>query len=187
MKNLNDAFTFGGQFIDEKSTEDELGKANVDTEVESMVTIPIYQASSAALLLSIPIIDITLPKHVSPPVQAPIIIATNTTTTTTTTLLPPPPLQQQNTTDPELANHVSSLEDICANLAKKNKLSNQITQALSSRIFTVHEATSKSRKRRHDDQDPPSPPPKDSDHNKKKRHDSDASASKQSQALTSLA
>ncbi|GJS56031.1 hypothetical protein Tco_0629393 [Tanacetum coccineum] len=61
-----------------------------------------------------------------------------TTTTKTTTLLPPPlPLQQQNTIDPELANRVSALEEICANLAKKNKLQDQTIQALSSRIFTL--------------------------------------------------
>ncbi|GKE79018.1 hypothetical protein Tco_1545138, partial [Tanacetum coccineum] len=42
------------------------------------------------------------------------------------------------------------------------------------------DATAKSRKRRHDDQDPPPPPSKDSDQNKKKIHDSDMSASKQS-------
>ncbi|GKG27789.1 hypothetical protein Tco_0406116, partial [Tanacetum coccineum] len=36
MKNLEDAFTFGDQFLNDKSTEKERGKANVETEVESM-------------------------------------------------------------------------------------------------------------------------------------------------------
>ncbi|GJZ04308.1 hypothetical protein Tco_0537583 [Tanacetum coccineum] len=132
MKNIDDAFTYGDQFLNDKPTEEELGKANVKTEVESMVTVPIHQASSSVPPLSTPVIDLTPPKPISPPVQEPVF------TTTTTTLIPqPPPLQQQSTTDPELANRVSALEEICANLAKKNKLQDQTAQALSSRIFTL--------------------------------------------------
>ncbi|GKC11898.1 hypothetical protein Tco_1008680 [Tanacetum coccineum] len=47
IKNLDDAFTFGDQFINDKSPEHEPEKATVDTEVESMVTIPIHQTSSS--------------------------------------------------------------------------------------------------------------------------------------------
>ncbi|GKG61136.1 hypothetical protein Tco_0616952, partial [Tanacetum coccineum] len=46
----------------------ELGKANVETKVESMVTVPIHQVSSSDPPISTPIIDLTLPKPVSPPV-----------------------------------------------------------------------------------------------------------------------
>ncbi|GKD37107.1 hypothetical protein Tco_1257314, partial [Tanacetum coccineum] len=91
-----------------------------------------HQASSYAPLLSPPIIDLTPPKQSSPPFQEPIFTAT-----TTTLLSPPPPPQQQSTTDPELAKCVSALEEICANLVKKNKLQGQTTQALSSRVFTL--------------------------------------------------
>ncbi|GJT93471.1 hypothetical protein Tco_1082316, partial [Tanacetum coccineum] len=59
------------------------------------------------------------------------------TTATTTTLPLPPPPQQQSTTDPELANRVSTLEKICANFKKKNKLQDKTTQALSSRVYTL--------------------------------------------------
>ncbi|GJR76947.1 histone deacetylase 14 [Tanacetum coccineum] len=62
-------------------------KANVENEVESMVTVPIHQASSSSPPLSTPIIDLTPPKPVSPPTQEPIFTAT----TTTLPLLPPPP------------------------------------------------------------------------------------------------
>ncbi|GJR08380.1 retrovirus-related pol polyprotein from transposon TNT 1-94 [Tanacetum coccineum] len=89
MKNLDDAFTFGDQFLNDKPTEEEPGKANMETEIESMVTIPIHQASLSAPPLSTPIINLTPPKPISPPVQEPIFAAT--TATTTTTLLPPPP------------------------------------------------------------------------------------------------
>ncbi|GJR62212.1 hypothetical protein Tco_1504374 [Tanacetum coccineum] len=76
-----------------------------------------HQASLSAPLLSLPIIDLTPPKPSSPPVQELIFIAT-----TTTLLPPPPPPQQQIIIDPELAKYVSALEEIYANLVKKNKL-----------------------------------------------------------------
>ncbi|GJU21684.1 hypothetical protein Tco_1155026 [Tanacetum coccineum] len=41
MKNL-DAYTFGDQFFNDKPTEEEPDKANMETEVESMVTVPIH-------------------------------------------------------------------------------------------------------------------------------------------------
>nr|GEW19210.1 hypothetical protein [Tanacetum cinerariifolium] len=68
MKNLEDAFTFGDQFLNKKSMEEEPSKANVETKVESMVTVPIHQASSSVPPLSTPIIDLSPPKPVSPPV-----------------------------------------------------------------------------------------------------------------------
>ncbi|GJY74839.1 hypothetical protein Tco_0479270 [Tanacetum coccineum] len=62
MKNLDDAFTYGDQFLNDKPTEEEPGKANVETKVESIVTIPIHQASSSVPPLSTPVIDLTPPK-----------------------------------------------------------------------------------------------------------------------------
>nr|GFA74557.1 hypothetical protein [Tanacetum cinerariifolium] len=67
MKNLYDAFTFGDQFLNDKSPKDEPGKTNVETEVESTVTVTIHQASSPTHPLSTPIIDLTPPKPVSHP------------------------------------------------------------------------------------------------------------------------
>ncbi|GKD81573.1 hypothetical protein Tco_1348412, partial [Tanacetum coccineum] len=90
MKNLDDALTFGDQFLNDKPIEEDSGKANVETEVESMVTVSIHQAPSSAPPLSTPIIDLTPPKPISPSAQEPVFTAT--TATTTTTLLPPPPL-----------------------------------------------------------------------------------------------
>ncbi|GJZ00807.1 hypothetical protein Tco_0518236 [Tanacetum coccineum] len=137
MKNLDDAFTYGDQFLNDIPTEVELGKANVEAEVESMVIVPIHQASSSVPPLSTPVIDLTPPKPVSPLVQEPIFTAT-------TQLLPPPPPQQQSNTDLALSARVLALEQICANLEKKNKVQDQTTQALSSRIFTLdHDLYSK--------------------------------------------
>nr|GEU73355.1 hypothetical protein [Tanacetum cinerariifolium] len=71
MKNLDEAFTFGDQFINDKPTKEEPGKANVESEVESMVSVPIHQAFSSTPPLSTPIIDLTTPKPISPPAQEP--------------------------------------------------------------------------------------------------------------------
>ncbi|GKD16939.1 hypothetical protein Tco_1206097 [Tanacetum coccineum] len=91
MKNLNDAYTIGDQFINDKATEDKTEKLNVESEVVSMVTVPIHQASASVPPLFTPVIDIlSPPKPASFTTQAPIFTATTTTTTTT---LPNP--QQQ--------------------------------------------------------------------------------------------
>ncbi|GKE57607.1 hypothetical protein Tco_1496792 [Tanacetum coccineum] len=61
MKNLDDAFTIGDQFINDKSTKNEPEKLNMEAEVVSMVTVPIYQASSSVPPLSTLIIDLLSP------------------------------------------------------------------------------------------------------------------------------
>ncbi|GKF67067.1 hypothetical protein Tco_0193584, partial [Tanacetum coccineum] len=111
MKNLKEAFTFSNQFLNDKSTKEEPGKANVETEVKSMVTVPIYQASSSVPPMSTPIIDLSPPKPVLPPIQEPIITATTATTTT----LPPP----QRITNPNLATRISALEKKVPTLSRK--------------------------------------------------------------------
>ncbi|GJU66347.1 hypothetical protein Tco_1252606 [Tanacetum coccineum] len=75
MKNLEDNFTFGDQVINDKSQEDELGKTTVESEVESMVIVPIQQASSSAPPLNTPVIDLSSPKPVSPSFMAPVQIS----------------------------------------------------------------------------------------------------------------
>ncbi|GJR20116.1 hypothetical protein Tco_0968643 [Tanacetum coccineum] len=109
MKNLDDDFTYDDQFLYDKPMKEEQGKANVETKVESIVTVPIHQASSTVPPLSTPIIDLTQLKPVSPPIQEPIF--TTTITTTTTTLPLPPPLQQQSSTDSALAARIFTLEN----------------------------------------------------------------------------
>ncbi|GKB54236.1 hypothetical protein Tco_0904989 [Tanacetum coccineum] len=49
-----DAYAIGDQFINDKSTDDEPIKLNVEAEVVFMVTVPIYQASSSVPSLSTP-------------------------------------------------------------------------------------------------------------------------------------
>nr|GEW31467.1 hypothetical protein [Tanacetum cinerariifolium] len=199
IKNLGDVFTFGDQFLNDKLRKEEPRRANVETEVESMVTVPIHQASSSVPLLSPPIINLSHPKPVSPPVQELIITAKTTTTIT----LPPPPLRPpRSTIDLDLATRVSALEMRSADFEQKNKLQDKTTQALASKIYKshldhttlyealeasmqhenndeLHAALTKSRKRRCNDQDPPPPSLEESDRSKKKKHDSNVSALKQ--------
>ncbi|GKB20492.1 hypothetical protein Tco_0854415 [Tanacetum coccineum] len=54
---FEDAYAIGDQFINDKSTDDEPGKLNVEAEVVSMVTVPIYQASSSVPPLLTPLAE----------------------------------------------------------------------------------------------------------------------------------
>ncbi|GKA47769.1 hypothetical protein Tco_0740727 [Tanacetum coccineum] len=58
MKNL-EAFTLGDQFLNDKSTEEDSRKTNMETKVESMVTVLIHQASSSVPPLYTLVIDLT--------------------------------------------------------------------------------------------------------------------------------
>ncbi|GJZ43967.1 hypothetical protein Tco_0591222 [Tanacetum coccineum] len=88
MKNLEDAYAIGDQFINDKSSDYELGKLNVEAEVVSMVIVLIYQASSSVPPLSTLVIDLSPPKPALSTTQTPIFTATIMTITTP---LPPPP------------------------------------------------------------------------------------------------
>ncbi|GJY16324.1 hypothetical protein Tco_0386746 [Tanacetum coccineum] len=148
MKNLDDAFTIGDQFLNDNLTEEEPCKANVETEVESIVTEPIHQASSSAPPLSTPIINLTPPKPVSPP----------------------------DKTTQALSSRVYTLEnhDMYSNIDKyvnemfENGSYRSHPEALEASMDRenreeFNEEIAKSRKRHRYNQDPPLPPTKDSD------------------------
>ncbi|GKE85839.1 hypothetical protein Tco_1559581 [Tanacetum coccineum] len=192
MKNLGDAFTFGDQFLNDKPSKEEPCKANVETEVESMVTVPIHQASSSKQLTTI-----TLPPPPPPPQQ-------RTTDPDLATLVFAlekicanfkKKSKLQDKTTQALSSRVYTLENHDLDLSEF-----EMKEILRNRMFesgsyishpehtTLYDApTSNSRKRHRDGQDPPPPPQKDSDQSKKKRHDSNASASKQPLIQKSLA
>nr|GEV37079.1 hypothetical protein [Tanacetum cinerariifolium] len=134
-KNLEDAFAIEDQFINDKSTENEPEKPNVEAKVVSMVTVPIYQASFSVPPLStpIPVIDLSPPKPASSTTQAPVFTAT---TSTTTTPLPSPP-QQHSSTESELAERVAALEKKLSALEQTNKNLNNTTWNLGSRVYTL--------------------------------------------------
>nr|GEU59060.1 putative reverse transcriptase domain-containing protein [Tanacetum cinerariifolium] len=182
--NLDDAYTIKDQFSNDKSTEDDPRKLNMKAKVVSMVTVPIYQASSLAPPLSTPVIDLSPPKPVSLTTQALIFIAT--TSTTATTLPLPPPLQQQSIIDLELAAHNLGSRVFTLELHdlphKINQTVNEVVKEIVHIAFQAplrdcfrellvadmkeilhlrmfESEKDKSRKRRRDDQDPPPPPP----------------------------
>nr|GEY35163.1 hypothetical protein [Tanacetum cinerariifolium] len=72
MKNLDETYTFGDHFFNDKSTEDEPEKQNVDVEVVSIVTVLIHQASTSVPPLSTPIIDLSSPKLEASPLPEPL-------------------------------------------------------------------------------------------------------------------
>ncbi|GKC46802.1 hypothetical protein Tco_1064524, partial [Tanacetum coccineum] len=101
LQNLDKELSFADQFLVEKSQEDEPEKTNTESEVQSMVTVPIHQDTSSVPLMTTPVIDLTVSQPVSTTVQAPLPTSTATVTaiTTTTSLLPPPTQPQQGSSD----------------------------------------------------------------------------------------
>ncbi|GJV01981.1 hypothetical protein Tco_1335550, partial [Tanacetum coccineum] len=79
MKNLNKDLSFTGQFLVEKSREDEPEKTNTEAKVQSMVTVPILQDTSSVPLMTTPVIGITDPQSDSTTV--PVSMPTTTETT----------------------------------------------------------------------------------------------------------
>ncbi|GJY40118.1 hypothetical protein Tco_0427388 [Tanacetum coccineum] len=87
LQNLEKDLSFTDQFFIEKPHEEESGKTNAETEVQSMVSVPIHQDTSSVPPMTTLVIDLTTMQSVS---QLP----TSTETTSIikrTTSLPPPP------------------------------------------------------------------------------------------------
>nr|GEY47408.1 hypothetical protein [Tanacetum cinerariifolium] len=97
LQNLDKELSFTNQFLVEKPQEEEPEKTNTESEVQSMVTVPIHQDTSSVPLMTTPVINLAVSQPVSITVQAP--IPTSTTTITITTTPPPPPHPQQSTID----------------------------------------------------------------------------------------
>ncbi|GKE84233.1 hypothetical protein Tco_1557975, partial [Tanacetum coccineum] len=55
---------FTDHFLVEKSQEDELEKTNTESEVHSMVTVPIHHDTSSVPLMTTPVIDLTVSQPV---------------------------------------------------------------------------------------------------------------------------
>ncbi|GJT09050.1 hypothetical protein Tco_0843512 [Tanacetum coccineum] len=116
LQNLDKDLSFTDQFFMEKPHEEESGKMNAETEVQSMVSVPIHQDTSSVPPMTTPVIDLTTMQSDSP-------LPTSTATTsiiTTTTSLPPPPQPQQSTADPILVSRIGELEQHMADLIQNN-------------------------------------------------------------------
>ncbi|GJW36992.1 retrovirus-related pol polyprotein from transposon TNT 1-94 [Tanacetum coccineum] len=122
LQHLDKELSFANQFLVEKSQEDEPKKTNTESEVQSMVIVPIHQDTSSVPLMTIPVIDLTVSQPVPTAVQAPLPILTTTataTTTTTTTTLPLTPQPQQGSSDSILIQRIGELEQHMADLVSK--------------------------------------------------------------------
>ncbi|GJY09587.1 hypothetical protein Tco_0377772 [Tanacetum coccineum] len=87
LQNLDKDLSFTDQFFIEKPHEEESGKTNAKTEVQSMVSVPIHQNTSSVPLMTNPVIDLTTMQSDSPlPTSKKITLII-----TRPTSLPPPP------------------------------------------------------------------------------------------------
>nr|GEW38405.1 hypothetical protein [Tanacetum cinerariifolium] len=159
MKNL-DNFTFDDQFIADKSLKDEPRNANMETEVESMETVSIHQASSFVSSLSTPVLDLSTlkPRH-----------------------------KLHDKTIQGLSSRVFTLQlrdlphkiNETANESVKEAIQIALQALLKECFKDLDEFLAekdKLRKRRWDDKDHPPPPIKEYEQGKKKKQDYDASA-----------
>ncbi|GKA70647.1 hypothetical protein Tco_0776786 [Tanacetum coccineum] len=78
MKNLDKDLSFTDQFLVDKSQEDELEKTNTESEVQSMVTVPIHQDTLSVPLMTTPVIDIIDPQSDSTTVPTSMPTTTST-------------------------------------------------------------------------------------------------------------
>nr|GEY29082.1 monodehydroascorbate reductase [Tanacetum cinerariifolium] len=113
LQHLSKDINFGDLLFSDKPSKADNDKANVETEVESMVSVTIQQDMSSIPPMTSPIIDLTL-RPESLKVHQQFKATAIETTTTTTTTLHPQPYQQQSTAE-ELA------QDLAEARKKKKK------------------------------------------------------------------
>ncbi|GKE13186.1 hypothetical protein Tco_1416737, partial [Tanacetum coccineum] len=155
MKNLEDAYAIGDKFINDKSTDDELGKLNVEAEVVSMFTAPIYQAVYTLELKDMPHkINEAIHENVKEAVQI--------------ALRAPLRDRFRDLSEEDMKEmlhqrmfEIGSYKSLLEHIALYEALKASMERAQRDEFLAEKD---KSRKRRHDDQDP-SPPPPDSDLN----------------------
>ncbi|GJT32771.1 hypothetical protein Tco_0923190 [Tanacetum coccineum] len=87
LQNLEKDLSFTDQFFMEKLHEEESGKTNAETEVESMVSVPIHQDTSSVPPMTTLVVDLMTMQSDTP---LPTSTATTSIITTATSLLPPP-------------------------------------------------------------------------------------------------
>nr|GEZ24650.1 E-beta-farnesene synthase [Tanacetum cinerariifolium] len=127
LQHLSKDISFGDLFFSDRPSD---ADKNEETEVESMVNVPIQQAMSSISLMTSPIIDLTS-RPESPKVHQQFKATTTDTTTTTTTTLPPPQAPQQSNAETMMIQRIGELEHIMANLIQVSKaISKVVTDAV---------------------------------------------------------
>ncbi|GJU58751.1 hypothetical protein Tco_1236517 [Tanacetum coccineum] len=135
LKNLDDTYNFGDQFINDKPTKDDQNKSNVEAETVFIIPDPSHQTDTSAPPVSTPVINISSPKPSSPPVHAPLITAS--TGITSTILALPPPLPTQSSSNSDLAARVADLEKRNVNLEHAFTTQNKTINNISFKIFKL--------------------------------------------------
>nr|GEV77129.1 integrase, catalytic region, zinc finger, CCHC-type, peptidase aspartic, catalytic [Tanacetum cinerariifolium] len=177
FQNLEKELSFIDQFFVKKQQEEEPGKTNAESEVQSMVSVPIHQDTSSVPPMTTPVIDLTTSQSGSP-------LSTSLATTSivmTTTTIPPPP---QTTTKHRRSNVRKAVDKIVTDAVdwamqaplrarftyedhKKlyDALENSLKRDYSNKLLSdLEEARQKKRKRRNvprtsSGPPPPQPPP----------------------------
>ncbi|GJX84879.1 hypothetical protein Tco_0335653 [Tanacetum coccineum] len=161
------------QFFMEKPHEENSGKTNAKTEVQSMVSVPIHQDTSSIPPMTTLVIDLTM-------MQLNSLLPTSMTTTSiiTTTIIPPTPQPQQSTTDLILVCRIGELEQHIADLLQNNlalgerldkhgtwlynlenlDIPHKVSQAIDEIVTDAEEARKRRRKRRDAPRSPPGSP-----------------------------
>nr|GEY57952.1 hypothetical protein [Tanacetum cinerariifolium] len=135
LQHLSRDFTFGDQFFSDKPSD---ADKSAETEVESMVNVPIQQAMSSISLMTSPIIDLT--SRPESPKEHPQLKATTTdTTTTTTTMLPPLQAPQQSMTEAMMVKRIGELEHTQADLIQVNKTMEESLDKHRARLYTLEQ------------------------------------------------
>nr|GFA56536.1 hypothetical protein [Tanacetum cinerariifolium] len=136
LQHLSRDFTFGDQFFSDKPSD---ADKSAETEVESMVNVPIQQALSSISLMTSPIIDPPLRPESPKEHQQLKATTTDTTTTTTTTTLPPPQALQQSTTEAMMVKRIGELEHTLADLIHVNKSMEERLDKHGARLYTLEQ------------------------------------------------
>ncbi|GJS18099.1 retrovirus-related pol polyprotein from transposon TNT 1-94 [Tanacetum coccineum] len=142
MKNLDDAFTFGDQFLNDKPSEEEPGKANVELKVYTLENHDLYSKIDKY-------VNDVIKEAVHNALQAPICERFRDLSEFEMKEILRDRMFKSGSYRSH-PNHAALYEALELSMDRENK-------------EEFIEATAKSCKRRRDDQDPPPPPPKDSD------------------------
>nr|GFA17289.1 hypothetical protein [Tanacetum cinerariifolium] len=138
LQNINKELSFTNQFLMEKPREEEPEKTNTESEVQSMVTVPVHLYTSLVPPMTNPVIDLAVSQPVSITVQVPLPTSTTIATTiTTTTLSPPPPHPQQSTTDSIVLQRIGELEKHMADLLQNNLALEERLDKHGSRLYNL--------------------------------------------------
>ncbi|GJS24336.1 hypothetical protein Tco_0452968 [Tanacetum coccineum] len=139
LQNLDKELSFNNQFLEEKPQEEDPEKTNTESEVQSMVMVPIHQDISSVPPMTTPVIDLSFPHSVSTTIHAPLPTSTATSTSITTTSLPPPPTPQpqQSTSDLILLQRIGELEQHMAGLIQKNLALEERLDKHGSRLYNL--------------------------------------------------